>query len=343
MEDEDFNAVADRIQMSFDLQANSRLGVNFRNEGLTANVEFGASGEFGVVRFLWARQKFNNWSLLVGFTEDGTNQAGRQVFGGDNMLRGWGAVYNARNPMVRVEMDNGLYLALIRPFTGNDPAGTPGAIDALIPRINFGYNWAHNTVRLQPTFALQMYNYNEDFGGPDGSVMAWLGALTFDYNENQFGLKAHVNYGVNIGQMGYGAFMPIGHRHVVNAIWDASKNETSDTTTLGGLLTLSWDFNPRFNMNLGVGYVQSENDLVKEMTFVNPPPPGDDYDLVPMPFYEEGDTFTDSRMAVYLQGVFRARNLRIIPEVGLLDYMEDRFGNDRGTVMYFGTQFRLDF
>ena len=307
--DEDYALDPERTQMDFNLQSNSRFGVNFQNDALTANVELGANG---TIRFLWGRQKFNNWSLLVGLTEDGTNQGARQVFGGDNMLRGWGAVYNGRNPMVRFEMDNGLYLAMIRPYTGSDPAGNPDAIDALIPRINLGWNLAHKTVRLQPTFVLQMYDYNED-RGQEGSVMAWLGALTFDYNENKFGTKVHVNYGVNIGQMGYGAFM---QGHPVNAGWDPIENETVDITTLGAVFTAGWDFTPNFNMNFGVGYVSSDMDDWEE---------------------------TDDRMAFYLQAVFKAKNLRIIPEVGMLDYMDNQAGDSRGTVMYFGTQLRLDF
>ena len=308
MTDEDFNNTrfdveSDRLQMDLSLQPNSRFGVNFKNDdGLTANVELGANG---TIRFLWAKQTFENWSLLVGLTEDATNQGARQVAGGDNMLRGWGAVYNGRNPMIRAEWNN-FYLAMIQPHTNTQPIGATGSVDALIPRINLGYNWTHKTVRLLPTFVLQMYDYNDDFGH-DGSVMAWLGALTFDYNENNFGAKVHVNFGTNIAQMGYVA---------PSAAWDVVANETQDVTTLGAVLTLGYDFSPTFNLNVGVGYKSSDSDEWDE---------------------------TDDRMAFYLQGVFKIQNIRITPEVGMLNYMDDLAGDPRGTVMYFGSQFRFDF
>jgi len=148
MTDEDYAQDPDRFQMDFGLQSNSRLGVNFKNNDLNANVEFGSEGN---LRFLWARQSFGKWALLVGLAEDGTNQGGRQVFNTDNMLRGYGAVYNGRNTMVRFECDNGLYLALMQPRITRDPADNLDAVDALIPRINFGYNWHHNSVRLLPS------------------------------------------------------------------------------------------------------------------------------------------------------------------------------------------------
>jgi len=318
--DEDYVPNPDRMIMDFNLQSNSRFGVNFKSNDLFANAEFGSNGS---IRHLWGKQSFGKWSLLIGQTEDATNQLGTQVYGGDIGLRGYGAVYSGRNPMVRFECDKGFYLALIQPYTNNDPARANDAIDAIIPRINFGYNWQHKTVRLLPTFVLQMYDYNKDFG-QEGSVMSWLGALTFDYNENKFGTKVHVNYGVNIAEMGYGTGSL---RRPVPAQWDIDKNETVDTTQLGVVFTAGWDFTPKFNMNLGVGYVQEENDNIR--TFENDLP--------------TEDTFTDSRMAFYLQGVFKCNNLRITPEFGLIDDMENAAGNKRGTKMYFGTQFRLDF
>jgi len=306
MTDEDYAQDPDRFQMEYGLQSNSRFGVNFKNNDLNANVEFGSEGN---VRFLWARQSFGNWALLVGLAEDATNQGGRQVFNTDNMLRGYGAVYNGRNAMVRFEWNNGLYAALMQPRITDDPAGNREAVDALIPRINIGYNWHHNSVRLLPTFVFQMYNYNDEVGKKhDGSVMSWLGALTFDFVDNDFSTKVHVNYGTNIGQMGYGSFM---QGHPVNAKWNEELNETEDITTMGVVFTAGYNITPKFNLNFGVGYVTSDMDSFEE---------------------------ADDRMAFYLQGEFKLNNLRLVPEIGFIDEM-----NEQGTKMYFGTQLRLDF
>ncbi|MBW2041041.1 MAG: hypothetical protein JRI76_03315, partial [Deltaproteobacteria bacterium] len=52
----------------------------------------------------------------------------------------------------------------------------------------------------------------------------------------------------------------------------------------------------------------------------------------------------DETAAFYVQAVLKpAKGVKIIPEVGFVDYMEDAAGADEGDNTYFGAQWRVDF
>ena len=297
-----------RLSLNYGLQSNSRFGVNFKHDNLIGKVEYGTGVN---LRLLYAKQSFGSWSLLIGQDNDGTNQYANQVWGTDNGLIGYGAVDGGRNPQIKMEMDNGFYAALIRPNTSYDPANQSYAIDALIPKINLGYNMKMDDLKIMPTFMMQMYNYNKDFSANenDASVLSWLFAATAEYNAEPMLVKAHLNYGSNTGNMGYAGPSNL-------AVWDSAKKETIDTATLGGFLMFGYDVSPTMNINTGVGFASSSNDKFEE---------------------------DDARMAFYIQANMRLQKLRIVPEIGMINHMDDIDGESEGSMLYFGTQLRFDF
>jgi len=196
MYDED-HRLGERMTNDLMLQVNSRFGVDFKNGDFTGKVEFGV-GTNVPLRFLWARQQFNGWSLLVGQDNDGTSSYASQAWGHDNCLIGYGVVDGSRNPMVRFRMDNGFYLAAMPAKTANDPAGNAGGIDAILPRLNIGYDLRldNGNINIHPTFVFQMYSYNDDFGSKiDGTVTSYLFGGTASYRMNALTLTGHFNYG----------------------------------------------------------------------------------------------------------------------------------------------------
>ena len=326
MYDED-HRLGERVVNDFMLQNNSRFGVNFRNESLTGRVEFGAgTNNAPTLRLLWARQQFDGWSLLVGQDNDGTNIYTNQTWSNDYNLIGYGAVDGSRNPMIRFRMDNGFYLAGMPAKTGSDPAGNAAGIDAILPRLNIGYDarLMDGNLTLNPTFVFQTYSYNDDFGnGHDGSVMSWLLAATASYKMDALTLTGHFNFGQNTGNMGYRFGSGAGRDANPNrATWKAGDNETEDATTLGGFVMAEYVVRPTLNFNLGFGFANTSRD---------------DFDN------------NSTKMGLYLQSTIRANRLRVIPEFGMM--MEgDHFMNEAdgssislGNNIYFGTQLRLDF
>jgi hypothetical protein len=339
--------LGERTVSDFMLQNNSRFGVNFRNEGLTGRVEFGTGDVAGAgaganvsptLRLIWGRQQFDGWSLMAGQDNDGTNlYANQAVSVGTNNgnrhdinLIGYGAVDGGRNTMIRFRMDNGFYIAAMPAKTGSDPAGNAAGIDAIIPRLNIGYDMdlMEGNLKLFPTVVFQTYDYNSDFGNShSGSVMSWLGSLTVDYKMDDLSLRANFNIGANTGNMGYrfGLGQAGAHARDANpnrARWDEVKNETVDATTIGLFVMAGYDVTKTLNLNLGVGYASTTHD---------------DFD---------NDA---TRIGAYLQGVLRAQRVRITPELGILIDGDSVMNNAEGksvplgSMMYVGTQLRYDF
>jgi hypothetical protein len=298
------------------LQNNSRFGANFRDGGLTGKVEFGATGN---IRLLYAKQQFENFSILVGQDYDGTDKWAFQKWGSDADLVGVGAVYGGRNPMFKMAFNDGntnegFYFALMAPYTDENPYGDDYGIDALIPRINLGYNIEKGDIKVYPTASFQMYQYNEDFAligsDDDDTVMSWLVAATLDWKlTDEFFLRAHGNFGANTGNMGID-----GPGNFVGVKNTPSGSEFVDTMTMGGFLHLGYDLNPELGFGLGFGYASSSNDEWE-----------DDY----------------ARMAFYLNSTIQWNNFKLIPEFGML--MDNINMVDNPTMMYFGTQLRMDF
>lgn len=306
-EDEDYSKLGEsRLKLNYNLQSNSRFGVNFRQENVTGKVEYGASSTVSL-RLLYAKYNFGDWSLLIGQDNDGTNQYANQVWGNDAGLIGYGAVDGGRNPMIKFEMKNGFYASLIKPRFVDHRKLSNLQIDELVPRINIGYNMKMNSTKIMPTFVFQQVNYNKDAHGFDYITRSWLLSNTVEWKENQIMVKGQANIGSNTGNMGY--------RGPANlAVSEQSKTE--DTMTYGGFLQFAYQVKSDLTIDTGLGYANSSNK------------------------YYEKDV---AQMALYVQANMRFDKLRVVPEIGLVDNMKDRNGKDLGSMMYVGTQLRLDF
>jgi hypothetical protein len=135
--------------------------------------------------------------------------------------------------------------------------------------------------------------------------------LLFDFDLDPLKVTAHFNYGRNTKNYGLSSATSNG------AIYDSGKDEIVDVTTLGGFGQISYKLAANSLFTSGVGYVSSDSDA-----FDN----------------------SDSAMAAFVQLEQRLhRNLRITPEIGLLNKMKDIYDTDEGSMIYFGTQLRMDF
>ncbi len=306
-EDEDYSKLGEsRLKLNYNLQSNSRFGVNFKKDNVTGKVEYGASSSVNL-RLLYAKYNFSSWSLLIGQDNDGTNQYASQVWGNDNGLIGYGAVDGSRNPQVKIEFNNGFYASLIKPKFVDHRKLDKLQIDELIPRINIGYNFKLDDIKIMPTFVFQQVNYNKDAHEFDYVTRSWLISNTVEYKANPMLIKGQLNYGSNTGNMGY--------KGPAN-LAVAEQSKTENTSTLGGFVQFAYTVQPNMTIDTGVGYASSSNEYYKE---------------------------DDAQMAFYVQANIRADKLRIVPEIGLVDNMKDRNGNKQGSMLYVGTQLRLDF
>jgi len=335
-----------RTVADYVLSASSSFGVDYELDSITANVEFAVKNDdngenIGIDIFtLWAKYQFDGFSLLAGLAEDGTCHTAEQLWGEELGLIGYGATYGDANPQIRWEMDNGLYFALIMPYTDDDPVSVnlsdipttteeeleiiTDSIEYIIPKINLGMDISiSDDFKIMPSVVFQRYTYNKEFSGlsKDVTVTSWLGALTLEYAIEPASIVVQFNCGQNTGNMGYE-----GSGNV--ALWEVP-NESGvnvekliNTTTFGGFLALGYDLSEAFNLNTGVGIASSMN--------------------------KQWDN-DDAHMAAYLQGIWKFDDFSILPEVGMIMEMNEPYQNDdhenipRGSNMYGGLQLRYEF
>ena len=318
------HVLGERTMMDYNLQANSRFGVDWRSSNVTGKVEFGAGPS---LRLLWGRRDFGNWSLTVGQDAVAFNRANQVfvfrnangTFDPDFGLNGFGAIDGGRHPQIRADFNMGgdrLYVALIRPNTVNAPWGQEG-IDALIPTVQVGYDVNHIDFRLMPMVMYQRYEYNSDFRKDDDfdcRVTAYVIALTAEATKNDFLFRFHMNYGQNLGNMGFA-----GPNNL--SVANRTTGNVSQVKSLGGYVMVGYDVNPNLNINTGFGYTVSESCFC-------------------ISHLQHGD----DRMGTYLQATFRlGSGFRITPEIGWLSEMRDMNDVKQGSLVYFGTQLRFDF
>jgi hypothetical protein len=313
-----------RITNDFLLQGNSRFGVNFKNDtGLTAKFEMSSGMS---LRYLWAEQKFDGFSLLVGQTDDGMDSKGiaNQVWGHDTALMGYGAAYGQRKPLVRFKMDNGFYISAMAPIkTGLDSGPTTASIDALIPKLNLGYDVDLGDIKIYPTATFQMYNYNADWNAADmdETVISFVAQVVGDFKlTNEFALKVGAHFGSNMAQMqgtsNGGWYGSMGADVAVpNAKWDAVNEEINDVATFGFFLNPTFKLTDEMTLGGGFGMTSHSGDHL-----------GDD-DI--------------THMAFFANSAFKMYKLILTPELGML--MQNTQLDDVPSIFYFGTQLRYDF
>lgn len=313
MMDKDMTGGESRMNSQFALYSTSRMGANFNFEKIAGKSEFGFGNVNNVyLRLANVKVDLGKMSLLVGQDYTGFHlgnvaaQSTSLILGYENMLLGYGAVYDGRRPMIKLIMKNGLYFAFMNP-TKVDPfnLGTD-AIDAIIPKINFGFNYKNDKFGVFPTFGLNMSKYNKDFNAleKDESVMAYVFATTFMFDMDKLKLKTQVNYGQNMDDYGVitSTFANVGFN---------ADGDIVNATTLSGYLQVTFG-----KVTAGSGYITSSSDNLDD---------------------------ADTGMSAFLQGVFKLhKNVSIIPEVGLIDCMEDGMGGKEGSEMYFGFKMQGD-
>ena len=319
MKDEDLTGGDSRLEMSLMNCSTSRMGVNYSHEKYSGKVEFGLHNSGNVyTRLLYGEIVLNEvgCNLLVGQTYSGftaanvASQATSVLLGSENLLFGYGAFYDGRKPMIKFTNKLGVYLSIANPNKIDAADLGPDNIDALIPKINLGLNFKRNNLEIYPTFGINMSKYNKDASGIDDALMAYAFATTIKYNLNKVAIKCQVNYGLNVADYGMVTSTNAG------AGWDDAEQKSIDTVTMGGFLQITFPVGCT-KITAGGGYVISSNDAL---------------------------TDDDTGMSAFLQGNLKLhKNVSFIPEVGIIDDMENGMGVVEGSEMYFGTKLQMDF
>ena len=314
MQDKDYTGSEARTVLNYDLFSTSRFGAIFKGEAYTGKVEFSLSRAGAKLRQIWGEYDFGFMKMLIGQYYTGffdlPNQATSIISASENLMIGYGLMYDSRNPMIKLSLENGMYIIFMEPKL-IDPAGA-GGVDALFPKVNFGYRMSLGNLKIHPTFGINISQYNKDFAdeGIDESVLAYVTAVSTKYCAEKFNILAQVSYGQNIADYGMLSSATVG-----NATWINS--EVENATTMGSYFEFSYKLCPTKTLAAGFGYFSGDREDLDD---------------------------PDTAWTGYLQAKINLHSkMFIMPEVGMINEAEDGMGNKQGSHTYFGLNFQADF
>jgi hypothetical protein len=252
--------------LHYTLQTNSRLGAKFATGDVTGQIELGLEGnENGntvYTRLIYGVWKFDGGNLLVGQTYTPYTFFSEQVIGDDNDFIGFGATYDSRQPMIKVSLDNGLYLALIQPKSTAVVADS--TVKSFMPKVAVGFDGKAGIVKGGLGFAYNAFTdkISADNNGGVGfseTISSYLAYLHGAVDLNPFDVSLAAHYGQNLNNMG------IGGRSLSTAVFDTTTNKLEDADSYGGWLQLGYKLAENTKLDAGVGYVHDHNKAYEDL------------------------------------------------------------------------------
>ena len=353
----------DEEELVWDLQSNSRLGVIAKWGDIGGQIEYGTGVN---LRLLYGTWNFGPGTLLFGqdYMPSLWGVSSQCGFGGgDCGLIGWGEVYPGRIPQLKLIMGN-FQVALLRPnssqlfttsaaatqtiFVSAGAAAPPGSIfistdgitdvyviaagtpnfsavdtDFTLPKIEASY-----TFNLGPAALWMGAGWNTiDLQGvrtgtttiEDKSLDSWFGSIGAKFNFGPFYVNGKLSYVQNPAS--YGLPQDIGLR---TPSYNLTSNSFNDVDSMMAMLVLGFKMSDAIKFEAGFGFVSNERD--------NAP----------------GITQEEEVWAYYIQMSWSpAKNVFIIPELGIIDYGEREVTGaadvDLGKVTYFGVKWQINF
>jgi hypothetical protein len=230
-----------------ELAANARIGAKFDEGNLFGHVELGLIG-YGenkvYTRLVYGVYKMDGGSLLIGQTYNPYTLFSSQVVDSDNGSIGFGCLYDSRQPQIKFTLNNGVYVALLRPHTGN--IGTIQS--AYLPKVAVGYNGKVQNVAFGAGVAYNGYKGKD--AGFDKTVNSYLVYARAIAKLNPVEVLVQAHYGQNLGDFG------IGGRSGTSAVLVGTTVKNSDD--LGIMAQVGTKLAENVSANLGAGYVHAK-------------------------------------------------------------------------------------
>ena len=299
------------------LQGNSRVGAKVKiNERFSARLELsikGASGGNSVgTRLFYGTYDFGPAKIHIGqmWTPLNVNTFD-QVSKDDNDLYNWGAFFTSRREAIMVEA-SGFRFAIVRPVPAE--LSIAGVNDK-----TFFDNFDFNVPRLEADYTLKLDPVSARvFGGfqtiqadvmSDNDINSYVVGLDVTGKMGIVGFALTGYYGQNT------IFMNAKGPDHGDKLYPTTANEDFEDYGFAGAIKLYPVDN--IKVEVGAGYAATDNDM----------------------FDEVNDQF-----AVYGNLKYTiAKGFFIQPEVAYYDYLDDQYGDDQGSEVYFGAKWQMDF
>lgn len=305
------------VQFTEELQSNARIGANVKvSDELTGRFEYGAAGGRANVRLLYGEWDFGAGKLLVGKDYVPMYLTGsNQVVGNDAALSGWGEIDGSRQAQIKMTFGD-FQIAFVENNT-NYGAGfnntTDAFVDVVIPMIQLQYALTFDNFVI--TMAGGYQTFDVDNGIADDDVTSWGLGLDVAATFGALSVTAQVNGGTNVGNI-----YNINVSDLVSGSGYAAVvgNEVIDNDAMGGRIAVAYTINEMLGVEVGYGYQQTEFDVS-----------GSEKDKV---------------QSYYVQlPITLAPGVHIVPEVGVVDYKDNMFGDDESETTYFGAKWQINF
>jgi len=297
----------------------SRLGIKAVRDNITGYIELRPhTGSY--VRHWFGEWNFGSGKLLVGKTwtpatvfTNSSNYKNNIMGGFGNM--NWAA---ARIDQIRLTfLDGNLKLGFL---DVNDATSIPNPLggsfgshsDTTLPTIEASYTLKLKPVKLVFNGGMASYDVREAVTDDSETISSnFFGLAAFaDIGPAYVKAEAHIakngaNYGLNYGGLSF-----------ASAAWDGS--DVIDNDSLGYQLIVGWQASEDFILEAGYGFVSAELD-------VSGPDP-------------------DEATMFYINAPINlAGGVLLTPEIGVIDYKDDIFGNAQGKETFYGAVWKISF
>lgn len=307
----------------FDLrnQTNSRFGAKFANGDVTGQIELGlglsglgtavGGGNTAVyTRLIYGTSKFDFGTLLVGQTYTPYWFASDQVALDDQGNNGYGSIYDGRQPQLKLTLNNGVYVALIRPGT---PAAAPATSETFFPKVAAGYEGKAGIFAYGAGVAAQMYT-DRAAAGQDESVTSVLGYFHGKLPAGPANIGFNLGVGQNLGNMGIAEGL--------SAAYNATGKKMENNLTVSALVTAGFIVSPTVKVNVGLGYVTTDGKTAAGVDFKK----------------------ADNKLSAYVSApIILAKGFSVTPEFTYQDQLDESTGAKGAKDYIYGAKWQFDF
>jgi hypothetical protein len=333
------------------LQGNSRLGARVKADKVTGQIELAttasstdSAGDGSVnTRRAYGVWKFSdNASLKVGKDYSPTTDfISNQWFDGDNDMLGNGNFYGRRPQGITLIIGD-FELAFLTPQQGNTggigstttgiltPAtstaltqvNATGDPDVYLPKFEASYMLKLGPGYIKPFGGFQYYSVNS--AAPTQAVQddidlySWVAGVSTSWNIGAFSIGGAVSYGINEALSNWSSGYNSANASL--PVLKTGGDDVADIYTLQAMIVPALKFTDTLRFEAGLGWRQDNADGA--------------------PGYSQ----KDESMVAYLQAmVTLAPGVFLCPEVGYIDFMDNRSGADEGYKWYAGAKWQIDF
>lgn len=314
-------AAGDDETLTWDNQVTSRIGAKFTRDKIFGMYELSVDDDSGVgTRRLFAICDLGWGSLKIGqdYTPIGMLNYSNQVYGDDTNLICYGNLAERRTAMIQLSV-KGFDIAFVEDRGSSSMNATSGDVDSLTPKLEICYNINKQNYFVDIFGGFLSYNVDDVTMGStncgDKTVTCWTTGVGGGITLNPVFVRGLVYYAQN------GKNLDMAIRDAAGAQFDATGSVVNETN-VGGYLVAGSKVG-KCTVEAGFGYGYSQLDEVVGAY-------GDDKNTI---------------MAYYLNVTIPVcGSFILVPEVGVLDYGDNSFGNDeKKNTSYFGAKWQIDF